>query len=245
MIGETATTCSRRRRDRVTHAGHSKDRTDRHDRVRWRDHDRHGRCHRVEDAGRGLRSIDAVQADGLDSHAVLAADEVLLEPDLSLARDDDSCLHPVVAHRNDAQTEPPRRRNLGGHLRQRCPLVETVRAIQVRREVAVTQAEPRRAGGRGEWPHIAVALQSVHRLPALAGQTPARLGVDRSREGVGDGVEVGADVEAVQHDVVTGVHDRGDVGGRGHVNEARQEPGGAHATGKHGDHRGASSMARR
>ena len=55
---------------------------------------------------------------------------------------------------------------------------------------------------------------------------------------VGDGVEVGADVQAVEDDVVAGVDDRRHVTGRYDVDEAAQEPGRAHAPGQGHDHAG-------
>src|SRR5207244_12525780 len=49
---------------------------------------------------------------------------------------------------------------------------------------------------------------------------------------VEDGVEVGADVQAMEYDVVARVHDGDDVGGGQDVEHARQEASGAHAAGE-------------
>src|SRR5205807_39848 len=59
----------------------------------------------------------------------------------------------------------------------------------------------------------------------LAGQSPAGLGVDRTRERVGDRVEVGADVESVEHEVVADVDDGRHLLGRYDVEQPLQEPG--------------------
>jgi hypothetical protein len=174
-----------------------------------------------------------------------APDEVLLEPDFTLADDDHSGLDPVIAHREHPQRETPRRRDLRGHLRERGALAETMSAIEVGREVTIAEPEPRRARARRERADIAVSLQRVHRAPCLPDETPACLGVDRPGERVRDGVEIGADVEAVQHDVVAGVDDRRDLGGGPHLDEPGQEASGADAAGEHGDHPRALCIARR
>src|SRR3712207_8624570 len=46
--------------------------------------------------------------------------------------------------------------------------------------------------------HLREALERLHGRPRVAGQAPAVVWVDRPGQRVGDGVEVGADVEAVQ-----------------------------------------------
>ena len=51
-----------------------------------------------------------------------------------------------------------------------------------------------------------------------------RLRVDRAGERVGDGVEVGADVQPVQHEVVADVDDGGDLGGAAHLHQPGQQP---------------------
>ena len=102
-----------------------------------------------------------------------------------------------------------------------------MRPVEVGREVAVAQAEPRQP---------AVPLQRVHHRPRLVDQTPARLRVDGTGECVDDGVDVGADVQAVQRHVVTGVHHHGDVRRVAHLDQAPQEAGGADASGQCGDH---------
>ena len=198
--------------------------------------DRRRAAERFEHTRSRTSPIDAVESDALHGHAVPSPDEVLLEPDLTLAGDDHACLDPVIAHREHARREPPRRSDLRGHVRERGALIEAMGAIEVGREVTIAEAEPGRASARRERTDIAVALQRVHGAPRLTDEAPARLRVDRPGERVRDGVEVGADVKAVQHDVVAGVDDRGDLGGGPHLHQPGQEARGAHAPGQHGDH---------
>ena len=100
--------------------------------------------------------------------------------------------------------------------------------MEVGGQVLVAQAEPRLA---------AVAVEGRHGRPRLTGQAPARLGVDGTCQRVGDGVEVGADVQPVEHDVVAGVDDCRDLLGRHDAEQARQHAGGSDAAGERNDHR--------
>src|SRR5262249_9731605 len=98
------------------------------------------------------------------------------------------------------------------------------RPVEVGGEVLVAEAEP---GG------AAVALEALHRAPGLVAQAPAPLGVDGVGQRVDDRVEVGADVQPVEVDVVADVDDGGDQLGRHHLHDAGQEPGGAPPAGQH------------
>ena len=127
------------------------------------------------------------------------------------------------------ELEPPTGRDLGGDLRERRALAPAGRAVEVGAEVAVAEVEPRGAAEPSE---------RLHRLPRLAGQAPAPLGVDLAGERVGDRVEIGADRQAVQLDVVADVDDGGDLVGRADLHEAGQEAGCADAARDDRDHRG-------
>jgi len=94
-----------------------------------------------------------------------------------------------------------------GHLAQRVAEAEHLAAGDVGAEVSVTQPEP-------------LGLHAVRRELALHGMrlvvTAPALGlVDAAAEGVHHGVEVGADPQPEQGDVVAGVADDGDLGVRG------------------------------
>jgi hypothetical protein len=101
--------------------------------------------------------------------------------------------------------------------------------VQVGGEVAVAEVEPGRPG---------VATERVHGLPGLAGQSPPAIGVDGAGERVGDGVEVGADVEPVEVEIVTDVGDGHHLLGRMHLQQPGEEPGRPNPTGEHTDHDG-------
>ena len=82
-------------------------------------------------------------------------------------------------------------------------------------DVPVAEGEPERLDP--------VRPQLVQHAPGLAGPAPAALGVGAAAEGVHHGVEVGADPQPVQGDVVGGVDDDRDVGvGVGRADTGRE-----------------------
>ena len=93
--------------------------------------------------------------------------------------------------------------------------------------VTVAEGEPGRAG--------AVGGQLVADGERLVGAPPALLGVDPAAEGVHDGIQVRADAQAMQRDVVAGVADDGDLGVGCGGDQATQEAGRAHASSQSGD----------
>ena len=124
--------------------------------------------------------------------------------------------------------------DLGGDLRQGGPVGQALGAVEVGGEVAVAEAEPGLASE---------AVEAVHHPPGLPGEAPAALVVVQPRQGVGHGVEVGADVQAVELGVVAGVDHGRDLGGRDDAHEAAQQAGGTYSSGEGGDH-GARLMVR-
>ncbi len=80
-------------------------------------------------------------------------------------------------------------------------------------------------------PSVSIACHDSPKRPQPA------LRVDLTGERVGDGVEVRADAEAVELQVVAHVDDRGDLTRRVDALDARKEPGGTDASGEHADHR--------
>jgi hypothetical protein len=133
----------------------------------------------------------------------------------------------VVRHRQQAHAGLPptaERRGDGG---QRLAVRQQLAAPDVGREVLVAEREPVRAGlVGGELGPDAMRL----RVPP-----PALVLVDAAAQGVHDGVQVRADAQAEQRDVVARVPDHGDLGlGRGPA-QAAKKTGGTHATREHGN----------
>ncbi len=102
-------------------------------------------------------------------------------------------------------------------------------------QIPVTEAEP---------DLTTETLERLHDGPGLAGQSPAAFVIVHAGQGVGHGVQVGTDHQAVQDGVVPGVHHGGDLGRRYDADKPAQEAGGTHSSGEGGDHR-ARLMARR
>jgi hypothetical protein len=142
---------------------------------------------------------------------------------------DDVGLHRLVRHRQQPDAGLPPLGQGRRDLRERVARAQHAGAYQVRGDVAVAEGEPRRPGPVGG--------ELVGDGGALVPPAPALLLVHGAAEGVQDGVDVGADPQAVQRDVVAGVGHHGDVGtagpgrggGRGQVlQQAADEPGAAH-----------------
>ncbi len=132
--------------------------------------------------------------------------------------------HRVVGHRQQAHARLPAPAERLGDRGQRLALRQHLAAQDVGGEVTVTEGEP--VGAR------AVGGQLGPDAEGLPGPPPALVLVDAAAE---DGVQVRADPQAEQRDVVAGVPDDGDLGfGRGLL-EAAEEAGGAHAAREHGD----------
>ena len=103
-------------------------------------------------------------------------------------------------------------------------------------EVAVAQREPpcglvgRLDAGSGS-----VGPQLAHGVPRLADQTPPGVRVDGVGEGVGDRVQIGADVQTVDVGVVADVDDPGHVPVGDDLEQAPKEACRADASAQHGD----------
>src|SRR5438093_1710266 len=104
-------------------------------------------------------------------------------------------------------------------------------APQMGREVAVAQAEP---GGQPE------PAQGHEARERVAREAPPAAAGGEAGERVDDGVEVGRDVEPEELLVVTGVADDGEAPRVSAPDEARKEPGRAHATRQHRDPHGST-----
>src|SRR5665811_2319119 len=106
--------------------------------------------------------------------------------------------------RTPSSGRPQRGAQPGCHLGQRQTLAKPLATGDVGPEVEVAEAEPLR-------------LRSVGRKLTLDGvglvrAAPTLFLVDGATEGVHEGVEVGADSQSEEVDVVTGVTDHGDAG---------------------------------
>src|SRR5205823_4309010 len=100
--------------------------------------------------------------------------------------------------------------------------------------IAIAEIEPIHATEDGE------AFQQVERLAAEA---PAFFRVDDACEGVGDDIEVRANFQAVERDVVAGVYDGGHCRWIGkNIVEAEEEFGSTYAAGERRDGEGRSFL---
>src|SRR5205085_2240263 len=102
---------------------------------------------------------------------------------------------------------------------------QQLRPHEVDAEIAVAEAEPALAAELGD---------RLERAPRLAGASPTPLVVAEAREPVDDAVEVGADVQAEDLDVVRDVPYDGDVVWFDYNGHAPKEPGSPDAAGEDG-----------
>ena len=142
--------------------------------------------------GAGRAVLGAVEAHAAHRDVVAEPDEVVLEADLGPGRAQrarlgqrDPGAQRVVGHGQQPHRDAAPAGQLGRHRAQRRAGAQPARPEQVRGQVAVAQPEPVLAAQPG---------QLVHDGPALAGHAPSGLAVVHAGQGVGDGVEVGADV---------------------------------------------------
>src|SRR5215217_1508000 len=94
-------------------------------------------------------------------------------------------------------------------------------------DILITEGEPGRLD--------AVGPKLLHDSPALVLPTPAAYRIPASPEGVHDRVEIGADSEAVQGDVIGGISNHSEVRGRIGVAYPERELRAADATGQDHD----------
>jgi len=133
----------------------------------------------------------------------------------------------VVGHRQQPHARPPPPAEHLGDGGQRPALRQQLAAQDVGGEVPVAEREPVRAG--------AVGGEFGADAERLAVPPPALVLVDAAAQGVHDRVQVRADPQAEQGDVVARVPDDGDLGLGHGLAQAAKETGGAHAAREHGD----------
>jgi hypothetical protein len=165
--------------------------------------------------------------DGGDLRGGAFADPVLLEVQVAAVGGVDARLDGVVGGGQQPLLDAEAAGDLLGDDRQGDALAQPRGAVQVDGEVAVAEREPRLVAEAGEL---------LRDREALVGAAPLLGRVDDLAEPVGDRVEVRADPQAVQLEVVADVDDRDDVLGRGDGGEPAQEARGAHATGQYRVH---------
>ncbi len=149
----------------------------------------HGLCR----AGLG----GSLEADTAHLVPLAALDEVALEFDVT-AVGQDLGPKPVVGRRQNVAAHAEGGCHVGGDLGESCAPAELRRAADEGPEVRVADPEPR---------FLAVALEHPQGAVRVAGHAPAAHRVDEAGQGVEDAVEVGADVEAEQLEVVASVDD--------------------------------------
>lgn len=183
-----------------------------------------GRRQRFQHPRRGSGLLDAHQRDLLGRQRGPQPYPPLLEVQRAPTRarlvDHDMGLHPVVGHRyqphRHGQVVEPSAAERGRDLAERVA-AEHLGTHDVRGQVTVTEAEPRRPD--------AVGRQLLAGVERLVRPTPALLGMDAAAEGVHHGVEVGAHVQPEQGHVVGGVPDHRDLAAWVRLGHLRQQAG--------------------
>ncbi|GAA5041611.1 hypothetical protein GCM10023318_00870 [Nocardia callitridis] len=95
-------------------------------------------------------------------------------------------------------------------------------ANQVRGDIAITEAEPIR---------LRVVIRELFLgMPRFPETTPAAVGIYAAAQRVHASVEVGTNTKTVHPDVVTDIHDRGNIGVRKQFSDALKEARAADAT---------------
>ncbi|KZN23714.1 hypothetical protein A4G99_12645 [Haladaptatus sp. R4] len=167
---------------------------------------------------------------------------------LALGRVDDA-RDRVVAHRDDVERGVERVRQGSRRLGERVAFVQQSRPSDVHCPIAVAEEHELRDAGKappaGDFPPVCLAfvgevsrasrevgrfgetMEFVVRLGRVVGDSPPRLAVQHAPLLEQHRVDVGADEEAAEFDVVTGVTDNRRLGGRKDPFRALQQFGGA------------------
>src|SRR5205823_13012349 len=133
----------------------------------------------------------------------------------------------VVGHRQQPYARLPAPAERLGDGGQRLAVRQQLAAPDVGGEILVTEREPVRAGAVG-----GQLGPDAERLPV---PPPALVLVDAAAQGIHDGVQVRADPQAEQRDVVSRVPDDRDLGLGCGPAQAAKKTGGTHAAREHGD----------
>ena len=191
---------------------------------------RSGRRERLEESGRGPCLLRPLVTEVQHLRPAALAYEIVLEGERAFRRLDDG-RHRIVAHGQDARLDAEPRAQCSRDRAQALARPQSPGTLDMDGEVLVAEEEPGLAAERAERRHEGAALPCP---------PPAGLRVREPGEGVGERVEVGADLEAEMLEVVAGVGDDGEPGGVvKHVAEpecelgAADTPGERHVAGAH------------
>ena len=149
---------------------------------------------------------------------------------------DDMRLDRHIGHRQQPDAaigQAPTLRESGGDLTEREALTQPLRAHDVRGQIQVAEGEP--LGERAVCRELGLDPRRLLRAP------PALTFVDSAAQGVQQRVDIGADPQTVQGQVIAGIGNHRDLRpGQGRsggevVHQAADEPGATHATGEDSD----------
>src|SRR4029077_20636712 len=133
-----------------------------------------------------------------------ALHKIFLETELANGRTD-SGFYSRIAHGKDASLDTEFGCNLDRGFGQSFSLREQFRTKQVDGEITITHVKP---DGLSQLAH---GLQAVK---GVALHAPATFFAEQAAENVGDGIQVGRDVQSPPLEIVAGIHDECDVLGR-------------------------------
>jgi hypothetical protein len=178
--------------------------------------------------GSGPRALRGRQIDAGHVVGCAVAREIFLEVHAAAARQHDVRRTRVLRHHEDARRHAERAAQLVGDRAEADALREPQRAMVAVREVAVAEPEPRL---------VAECAERIDHRGGVALEPVAARAIDATRERVGDDVDVGRHVHAVEAHVVARVHDRGDVAGGYRAHEPVEEARRTHAARERDDGR--------
>ena len=121
---------------------------------------------------RSARLVGALEADAVYLVLVPAADEPLLERELSRGRVDPRA-QAVVGRRQQDRFDPERASETSGHGGARVAAAQRLRAREVQPEVAVAELKPRLRPGLVARPSRAFQVSSARPQPLVSSRTPA------------------------------------------------------------------------
>ena len=115
---------------------------------------------------------------------------------------------------------PSRRRQVRRDGRERLAVSQAAGALHMHGEVAVAEPEPGLA---------AELLERRHERPGLVAAAPAGLRIVETGQRIGQGVEVGSDMQAEMLEIIAGIGHHRETAGRQHARQAERQLGAADA----------------